>query len=213
MPASLGGRPRSRTASTAWAVAVLVALLAVALVPAAASATPPAPPQLRDTAAATGHNLITDDFSAAAIDIDASSGPAGEDPQGTGSFTVLGYLISGPVSCLKVTGNVAVLEIDGPFPSLPGTLSAIVRLTDNGGGGLDRFDWYPVLPEIGQDLDCETGALGWFGGPLIGRAVVIDAPSGPTSRRDCKRGGWARYGFESKRKCIRFVKRSRRQAR
>jgi len=185
-----------------------------ALAPAAAAGNGPAPPQLRDTATAAGDNVSMNDFSAFSIDVDASSGPAGEDPLGTGSFTVLGYLISGPVSCMKVTGNVAVLEIDGPFPALPGTLSAIVRLTDNGGGGQDLFEWYPVLPEIGEDLNCETGAPGWLGGgPLIGRAEVFDAPAGPTSRRDCKRGGWARYGFKSKRKCFKFVKRSRRQAR
>lgn len=203
-----GGRKRSHASSPACAVAVLVAvLLAAALAPAAASAGTPSPPPLRDTATATGNNEIINDFSALDIDIDASSGPGGEDAQGTGSFTVLGYLISGPVSCLKVTGNVAILEIDGPFPSLPGTLSVIVQLTDNGGGGLDQFQWYPVLPEIGQDLDCETGALGWLGGgPLIGRAVVFDAPTPPTSKRDCKKDGWARYGFKSQCECVRFVK-------
>jgi hypothetical protein len=142
----------ARTAGAAAALAV--AIVAVALAPAGAAAEPP-PPQPRDTATATGDNLITDDFSASAIDVDASSGPAGEDPQGTASFTLLlgSYQFSGPVSCLKVTGNVAVLEINGPFASIPGLLSLIIRLTDNGGNGQDRFEYYPVLPEIGQDLD------------------------------------------------------------
>ena len=112
------------------------------------------------------------------------------------------YQFSGTVSCLKVTGNVAVLEIDGTFP-VPGLLSLIIRLTDNGGEGRDRFEWYPVLPEIGQDLDCETGAPGWFGGQLIGRAVVSDAQPGPASKADCRNGGWSRFGFRNQGLCVR----------
>jgi hypothetical protein len=194
----------ARTAGAAAALAV--AIVAVALAPAGAAAEPP-PPQPRDTATATGDNLITDDFSASAIDVDASSGPAGEDPQGTASFTLLlgSYQFSGPVSCLKVTGNVAVLEINGPFASIPGLLSLIIRLTDNGGNGQDRFEYYPVLPEIGQDLDCETGAPGWFGGQLIGRADVTDAQPGPASKADCRNGGWARFGFRNQGLCVRSV--------
>jgi hypothetical protein len=199
-----GGAAISRAAGAAVALAVVV--LAIALAPAAATAAAPLPPQPRDTATATGDNLITDDFSASAIDVDASSGPSGEDPQGTASFTLLlgSYHFSGTVSCLKVTGNVAVLEINGTFP-VPGLLSLIIRLTDNGGNGQDRFEWYPVLPEIGQDLDCETGAPGWFGGPLIGRAVVSDAQLGPASKADCRNGGWSRFGFKNQGLCVRSV--------
>ena len=196
-----GARNGARAVRTASILAA--AALAIALAPTAAAAKPPVPPQPRDTVTATGDNLITDDFSAAAIDVDVSSGPSGEDPQGTAFFAVLGYPISGPVSCLKVTGNVAVIEIDGPFASLPGLLSVIIRLTDNGGNGQDRFEWYPVLPEIEQDLDCETGALGWFGGPLIGRAVVSDAQPAPASRADCRNGGWSRFGFKNQGLCVR----------
>jgi hypothetical protein len=174
---------------------------ALAIVPAGSAAKP------RDTVTATGHNLILDNFNATAIDVEAASGPSGEDPRGAGSFAVLGYPISGPVSCLKVTGNVAVIEIDGPLVAPPGTLSIIIRLTDNGGNGQDRFEWYPVFPEVGRDFDCETGAPGYFGGPLVGRAIVRDVPPGPSSRRDCRHGGWADYGFKSRRQCFRFVRR------
>ena len=79
--------PSARTAGAT--AALVVAILVVALAPAGAAAKPPAPSQPRDTATATGDNLITDDFSASAIDVDASSGPAGEDPQGTASFSLL----------------------------------------------------------------------------------------------------------------------------
>ena len=195
---TVGGRVGSRAARAAVALAVVV--LAVAFAPAGAAAKPPAPEQQRDTATATGANLSLDNFSASAIDVDASSGPSGEDPQGTASFAVLGFHFSGPISCLKVTGNVAILEIDGPL--LLGVLSMIIRLTDNGGDGRDRFEYYPVLPEVGQDFDCQTGAPGWFGGPLIGRAVVVDSPPGPGSKADCRNGGWARFGFKNQGLCV-----------
>ena len=193
-----GGRVGSRTVRAASGLAVVV--LAVAFAAAGAAAKPPAPEQPRDTATATGANLTLDNFSASAIDVDASSGPSGEDPQGTASFAVLGFHFSGPISCLKVTGNVAILEINGPL--LLGVLSMIIRLTDNGGDGRDRFEYYPVLPEVGQDFDCQTGAPGWFGGPLIGRAVVVDAPPGPGSKADCRNGGWTRFGFKNQGLCV-----------
>ena len=34
----------------------------------------------------------------------------------------------------------------------------------------------------------------------------------PTTNEQCKHGGWSQFGFESKRKCIRFVKRNARRA-
>ena len=171
-----GGRAGVRATVTLALVA-----FALAIAP-AGSAAKPTPPQPRDTVTATGNNLILDHFAATAIDVDAASGPSGEDPQGAGSFAVLNFPISGPVSCLKVTDNVAVIEIDGPLIAPPGTLSIIIRLTDNGGNGQDRFEWYPVLPEVGQDFDCETGAPGYFGGPLAGaRSCTMCRPARPRS--------------------------------
>jgi hypothetical protein len=153
-----------------------VAMLALALAPSSSGASLRTGPQL-DVAAAEGDNFVTDDFSSYNIRILASSGPSGENPRGQVSFEAgaLRLLISGPVSCLKVTGNTAILKVEGPFPSRPGFLAFIIKLTDNGGGGLDRFEFYPVLPEFGEPLDCETGAPGYFGGLLDGRALVSNA--------------------------------------
>ncbi|MFN8113799.1 MAG: hypothetical protein U0R51_11460 [Solirubrobacterales bacterium] len=187
------------------ALAAAAVALAVALVPSGAAAAVKPPSGLRAVTTATGANADAGQFSASAIAIDASSGPAGEDPRGTVDFVVNGLPTSGPVSCMEVTGNVAVLEVEGPLLSVPGAFSMIVRLTDNGGAGADRFDWYPVLPEVGRDYDCETGAPGYFGGPLAGRAIVRKAPPGPKTKRACRHGAWRDYGFRSRRHCFKYA--------
>jgi hypothetical protein len=153
-------------------------LIAAALaVPATAAGSSPG----LDTATATGGNLITDDFSASDIEVDAHSGPAGENPGGSVSFTLLGgtYQVSGPVNCLDVSGNTAVMTIDGPFPSLPGFTAFIVKVVDNGGNGQDVFQYFPDDPEVPEPLDCHEGSTAWFGGTLIGRGVVTDVRPDP----------------------------------
>jgi hypothetical protein len=160
-------------------LALWVVLIAAALAAPAAATAGSAPGF--DTATATGGNLVTDDFSASDIEVDAHSGPAGEDPGGSVSFSLLGgtYQVSGPVNCLDVSGNTAVMTIDGPFPSLPGFTAFIVKVVDNGGGGQDVFQYFPDDPEVPEPLDCHEGSADYFGGPLIGRAVVTDVRPDP----------------------------------
>ena len=137
--------------------------------------------QQLDTATALGDNLVVDDFSALGIDVDAHSGPLGENPGGSASFNAGGMLaISGPVDCLHVIGNVATLTISGPFANAPYD-GFIIKLIDNGGGGLDSFQYFPTFDNVPSPIDCITGSPIYFGGPLIGRAVVSDAPSPPPS--------------------------------
>ena len=178
--------------------------------PSISSAAPPAPTFL-DTAKASGDNLVLDDFSVIDIHVDAFSGPSGEDVGGQVSFgfnPIFGVEpVTGPVTCLEVTGNTAVMTVAGPFSSLPGFLAFTVKLVDNGGSGLDRFQYFPIPPENSQYLDCRASPIPTdFGGPLIGRAEVFDSPPPPTSKRQCRHGGFAQFGFRSKRRCIKFVK-------
>ena len=191
---------------TTAAVGVALAL------PSISNAAPPSPrPTFLDTAKASGDNLVLDDFSAFDIRVDASSGPTGEDPRGqvTFGFNPLFEVepVTGPVTCLHVTGNTAVMTVAGPFSSLPGFLAFTVKLVGNGGSGLDRFQYFPVPPENSQYLDCRANPIPTdFGGPLIGRAEIFDSPPPPTSKRQCRHGGFADFGFRSKRQCIKFVK-------
>ena len=129
-----------------------------------------------DIATASGDNLVVDDFSATDIHVDAHSGPDGQNPGGTASFVAGGILpVAGPVSCLSVSGNRAVMTIDGPFASAPGFTAFLVRVVDNGGSGEDVFQYFPDDPEVPDALDCRVGSPAYFGGKLIGRAAVDDA--------------------------------------
>ena len=171
-----------RTRLTRWSRSkgLLLAALAVtaAAFPSAAAAGDPTP---QDAATASGDNLVLDDFSALSIHVDAHSGPLGESPGGSASFSAGGLLdISGPVDCLHVIGNVATLTISGPFADAPYD-GFIIKLVDNGGGGLDKFQYFPTFDNVPSPIDCLSGSPIYFGGPLIGRAVVSDVASPPPS--------------------------------
>jgi hypothetical protein len=187
------------------------AIVGVALaLPSVSKAAPlPAPPTL-DTAKASGDNLLLDDFSAFDIHVDAFSGPSGENPGGqvTFGFNPLFEVepVTGPVTCLDVTGNTAVMTVAGPFSSFPGFLAFTVKVVDNGGSGLDRFQYFPIPPENSQYLDCRANPIPTdFGGPLIGRAEVFDSPSPPTTKDQCRGDGWKQFGFKNRGQCIAFV--------
>jgi hypothetical protein len=187
------------------------AIVGVALaVPSVSNAAPPPPPPtFLDTATANGDNVILDGFSAFDIRVEASSGPTGEDPGGKVTFgfnPLFEFEVTGPVTCLDVTGNMAVMTVAGPFSLFPGLLAFTVKLVDNGASGLDRFQYFPIPPENSQYLDCRANPIPTdFGGPLIGRAEVFDSPPPPTSKRQCMHGGFAQFGFRSAGQCIAFV--------
>lgn len=202
-------------------LAGITALLALTAPAAAKPPSPPAP--FQDSATAMGDNLPVDPFrNVTDIEVSARSGPSGENPAGRGSFAISNAAapmpappirISGPVNCLDVSRNTAVLTIAGPFPSLPGVTAFVLRLVDNGGGGRDRFEYFPDDPEVPGAIDCHDYRFDYFGGPLIGRAQVADVsapPVRPTRRAQCRHKGYIRFGFKNKGRCIRYVRHHRR---
>jgi hypothetical protein len=139
------------------------------------------------------------------IDLDAVSGPSGEAPTGHGFFVLwvtgstlnIGSLTTDNVTCVAVDGNSAVVRFLGPFGSV------IVKAADNGpaGSGLDQF-W---AINGGNPADCSWPANQPLQ-PLVGDVVIHDAPPLPTSKDQCKGGGWKRFGvFKNQGDCVSYV--------
>jgi hypothetical protein len=134
---------------------------------------------------------------------DARSGPSGENPTGTVRFDAfladLGFL---EVSCLTVSGNRAsmILLIPPLSPSAPE--GVLVSVQDNDGAGEDGLEWsfLEVLP-----ADCPVPSE--VANPVAsGDLTVTDARPLPTSKDQCKNGGWRSYGvFKSQGDCVSFV--------
>ena len=144
-------------------------------------------------------NLFSD------IAISAQSGPSGENPTGTVFFRILGYFSSaGTVSCLAVSGDTAVLSYrEQALPPNLGPNVVTLILTDNGGGGRDVMT---VVVSPRAATDCSIPTLSSHPETLaFGRATVVDAPPLPTSKEQCKNGGWSQYGFANQGQCIKFV--------
>jgi hypothetical protein len=140
------------------------------------------------------------------ISINASSDPLGGDPSGEVSFVadvvvdgnVARVRFVGPVTCLAVEGNRAVI---GFLSTLLGPMKVVV--VDNGSTGSPADELgVAVLP---TDCSDETGV---GVSPLsFGDIVVRDAPS----KAQCQDGGWRNYTdvagqpFKNQGDCIAFT--------
>ena len=138
--------------------------------------------------------------------VDAHSGPLGQDAAGTADYALRVNAVGGPVTCLAVSGNRAVVGGQSVEFLGPGYLFLV---EDNAASGTpDRFA--PADLELPQpptscpspeDLDV----------PMVparsGDLVVHDAPAFPTSKEQCKNGGWEAYGvFKNQGDCVRSVR-------
>ena len=136
------------------------------------------------------------------VSISAQSGTSGQNPSGTASFTLVAngvpgsLTLSGPVTCLHVLGP----DNGGGTPTSPttavltftpsSTFTAVeVTLLDRGGGGADTINTQPVS----TPTECSAPFSGSTGTFTNGRATVFDAPVLPTSKDQCKHGGWRNY--------------------
>ena len=133
------------------------------------------------------------------IDIDATSGPSGENPTGQVRFDIFGFFFGGPVTCLAVSGNSATINIDD---QLGGNGVVTVQVVD---GQPDSFDAQITRR---APTDCTPLPPTGLGGPVSGGdIVVVDGPPLPTSKEQCKKGGWRDFPqFKNQGQCIAFVK-------
>ena len=110
-------------------VAMIVVVMAV-LVPAAAAQTP-----TQDSVSGTGVARTSGTDTTFDFEIDAHSGPSGETrPQVTFRYTTDGSIFfNGPVTCLAVNGNFAILSVATPQFQAVG-----LEVTDSPSGDLIR---------------------------------------------------------------------------
>jgi hypothetical protein len=167
------------------------------------------------------------------FNVDVRSGPAGEAPTGTltyfaGTPTNNVEFASSTISCLAVTGNIAVVGATGVrrtvrvgpdgFVVTEENTGFVAIITDNGPaepppptGPLPSSD--TVEFEFVATPDCAappTNARMLTGpGGLFGGLTVVDAQSPlPTSKDQCKNGGWRNFpGIKSQGQCVALVER------
>jgi hypothetical protein len=202
-------RPRKRIpCRRVILLVVATAAIAANTVPTGASAQAP---QAQDRVFTTGTTsagvLEFGSLFFSSIVIDARSGPSGETPSGRLSFTVTVGLptpivtqLEGTASCLSVAGNAAVIGF------AQGAMFVRVRVIDGGGpgSGLDTF----AIEPLQRPSDCSS-----FNSPFSettvteGDITVVDAPPLPTSKDQCKNGGYTSFGFKNQGECVAFIER------
>ncbi len=130
------------------------------------------------------------------FDIEARSGPSGEGPSGHVALTFAAFdfppgVLEGPVSCLNVSGNDAVVGFDlGPLSTIPGML---VVVEDNGPPGSDPPDTLTGSP-VDDPSSCVPPPIPPPPFEVVeGDVTVTDASALPTSKDQCKNGGWRDY--------------------
>jgi hypothetical protein len=166
--------------------------------------------QTADQDSATG-DVITVFFRPIGATFDAHSGPSGEAPTGSAITFDRTDDFGGPVTCLNVTGNRATIGFRNERQLTDVVKGGYLFVEDNGtpGVGLDNvsdqllFDAAPtvcppntVVYRPGDDGDSVKQ----------GEVTVHDAPALPTSKEQCRHGGWRSFGiFKNQGSCVSFV--------
>jgi hypothetical protein len=171
-----------------------------------------AQPVLQDSAVGSGG---TEEFPRFPVGFSftATSGPSGENPNGSArAMDGFNFGFVGDVTCLNVTGNRAVIGVENesdPSFGPPGTIIAVV---DGGpeGSGLDTLDLF-FLQTVPTPATCSP-PVDVPPSPYTGYTVVRgdinihDTHALPTTRNQCKNGGWRTYGvFKNQGDCVSFV--------
>jgi hypothetical protein len=96
------------------------------------------------------------------------------------------------------------------MPPPPANYGFHLIVVDNGApgpfppGGPDQADL--VLAGPAAPTTCVGVSAGHLGPTSSGDIVVHDAQALPTSKAQCRNGGWAEFGFKNQGQCIRFVR-------
>ena len=140
-------------------------------------------------------------FSSTIFDLNATSGPTGENPSGLVRFDTIGGSIhvGGPVTCLAVSGNTATISFTSQMDFSGDTIS--VEVVD------DQPDTFDAAP-FRAPTDCSPIPHAGLAGALnSGDIKVVDAQV-PTTKDQCKGDGWRQFGFATQGLCLAFVERA-----
>ncbi len=196
----------------------LVALVSGGIVQLSGSTVAAPAPAYGDSVTGTGTVMLfvtLPEFTGTLIssfDLDAHSGPSGEDPSGTVSFPEVG-IVDSPITCLEVR---RVTFFGGSFlqatMNFPAFGQVTMQISD---GGVPDQPVDVVVSQIASPraaTDCSPLAFGDTnvrGGVTSGDVVFVDVPPAPISKDQCKDGGWQNFGsfFSSQGDCVAFVER------
>jgi hypothetical protein len=167
------------------------------------------------------------------LELDVRSGAGGENPTGNVELLSFGLTPGGSVTivaeptCLSVNGRVATIGVAGRWRQgglgFDAWLAGLIRVVDAGGpaSGADTIEVAYLLADIsGPPLPGPT-TCSVFPGPFgrdafffpdftndTGDIVVTDTPSRPTTKDQCKNGGWRGFpGFKNQGQCVSQVAR------
>jgi hypothetical protein len=147
------------------------------------------------------------------FELDAHSGPSGENPSGTVSFPEVG-IVDSPITCLVIR---RVTFFGGSFLQATMNFPALGQVTmqiSDGGQSQDMPDDIVesriVSPRAATDCSpLSFGDTNVRGRVTSGDVVFVDVPPLPISKDQCKDGGWRTFGsfFRSQGDCVAFVER------
>ena len=184
-------------------VAIVVGL-AVGTAVTPAQAAPPTQDSVQGNVTTIGTDVAG--FESATYAIDASSGPSGETPSGTVRATspIGTFFFEGTVTCLSISDNIALLNLQtGNFGLLA------LRLTDNAGTGVG--DLVEATLTTRSPTECSTPEASYIRHDRVtaGDIVIHDAAPLPSSKEQCRNGGWRNFGpmFKNQGQCVAYVER------
>jgi hypothetical protein len=192
--------------------AVAVSLLALLLAPGAGASHDP-------SGAPFGEDFVVGDFvsldfvpfapsSGVSGTIDAHSGPSGENPTGEVTLSTRAGPFTSSVTCLTVTANRATIGVDfQPLLGAPPLGGGFLFVEDNDGADQDAFS--NALTPTGEPPSVCPANPSTALSPNLGDDITVhDAVPRPTSKDQCKNGGWRNFpGFKNQGECVASVER------
>jgi hypothetical protein len=152
------------------------------------------------------------------LSVDAQSDPDGSNPSGTASAASRStYSVSGHVTCMTVIGSRATVgfAVDSGF-SVFGSLGHVIFVEDNGSPGAAHDlanDFEAALPPTSCPAPTDEDLVPFPFIPIrpqpieAGDITIVDAPALPTSKDQCRSGGYRQFGFRNQGQCVAFVER------